>query len=99
MASATADLVLWTIILALFVVVAVVGLALARRIQQWARADQVAEPFTLQDLREMRERGEISEIEFEAMRAGLIGRILAPATPRESRDDPFDDAGPRTEQD
>lgn len=38
------------------------------------------EAFTLQDLREMRAAGQISESEFESMKAGLIGRLRTPAS-------------------
>ena len=56
---------------------AVLGLAgtyLAVKVKQWARREQAPEAFTLQDLREMRARCEISEAEFESLRAALLAR-------------------------
>lgn len=53
---------------------AIGGFFLARMVRSWARADATVETFTLQDLREMRTRGEISDAEFERMRAAIIGQ-------------------------
>ncbi|MCC6357968.1 MAG: SHOCT domain-containing protein [Phycisphaerales bacterium] len=41
------------------------------------------QPFTLQDLREMKARGEITEREYETMRAAIVGEMSArpPRTP------------------
>ncbi len=44
-------------------------------VRRWSRRDTPAEPFTVQDLRDMRARGEITEREYMAMRAALIGRM------------------------
>lgn len=59
----------------------IVGVVLAGAGVYWARLifnrsmgdTGATEPFTLQDLREMLKRGEITEAEFETMRAGIIG--------------------------
>jgi hypothetical protein len=52
------------------------GIAVVWASRRWLRsdADASAEPFTLQDLREMRERGEITPQEYDAMRAMIIGK-------------------------
>lgn len=55
-------------------VAAIVGLFVARAVRNWSRSQEAADPFTIQDLREMRERGEISQAEFESMRGAILGR-------------------------
>jgi uncharacterized membrane protein len=57
---------------------AFVGLYLVRRAaRRWAQRDDRAASFTMQDLRDMRARGEITEQEFAAMRATLVGQLDA----------------------
>lgn len=38
-----------------------------------------SQPFTLQDLREMKARGEINEREYETMRAAIVGEFSKPS--------------------
>jgi hypothetical protein len=56
-----------------------------------------SEPFTLQELREMRADGQISEREFESMKAVLIGRATAPkVTDKSTSRRPEADSGDRS---
>lgn len=58
------------------IILVIVGVVLAMVTRQWAtQDDELGEVFTLQDLREMRERGDISEVEFRSMRGELLGRF------------------------
>lgn len=54
------------------------GYLLVRHIRKRFSADADDSAFTLQNLREMRARGEITEREYESMRAGLLGTMAAP---------------------
>ncbi len=55
---------------------AIVGFLVARRVRSWSReADQAPAQFTLQDLRQMRDSGQISDMEYELMRAQVIGAV------------------------
>lgn len=67
---------LWVMVAA---VLAVAGLRAALALREWARREQRAEPFTLQDLRELRARQQISEAEFQALRAAVLGRGEPPS--------------------
>lgn len=60
-----------TVIAAAFVGVGLI--MLARRYFLGKDASDEGLPFTLQDLREMQSRGEITSVEFESMRAAIIG--------------------------
>ena len=53
------------------------GILAGRLVRKRLRSDQPTEPFTIQDLREMREREEITPQEYQAMRAAIIGRLKA----------------------
>lgn len=55
-------------------VAAAILLYTARAAKLWARAEDEpkGEPFTLQDLRELQKRGEITPAEFDAMRGQLL---------------------------
>lgn len=58
------------------IVVAGCGIYVALAVRRWARTDEpAAEPFTLQDLRDLRARGEITEREFQVLRAEMIGAV------------------------
>ncbi len=59
---------------------ALAGFYAALAIRRWAQRDEPAATFTIQDLREMRARGEITEHEFHAMRAALLARMEADQT-------------------
>lgn len=57
-------------------VIATVAVLLIRK--RLRRGDGVDDGFTLADLRAMREKGELSEREFKALRDAAIGRFTAP---------------------
>lgn len=60
-----------------FAVVAVASLAgfyLVAALRRWMQREARIESFTLQDLRDMRARGDISDHEFSAMRAALLAQ-------------------------
>lgn len=53
-------------------VAALVGFLVAVAVRRWAQRDTHVQTFTFQDLRDMRDRGDISDREFEAMRTALL---------------------------
>lgn len=60
-----------------FAVVAVASLAgfyLVVALRRWMQRETRVESFTLQDLRDMRARGDISDQEFSAMRAAMLAQ-------------------------
>jgi uncharacterized membrane protein len=61
----------------LVMLVAVAGMGgayAALRVRRWSRQEERRESFTLQELREMRARGEINEQEFLALRGQVLNR-------------------------
>ncbi len=73
---------------------AVGGIYLLKAVRKWAQREERAATFTIQDLRDMRARGQISEQEFAAMRAALLAQldVSRPASSPASR--PGGDGGP-----
>lgn len=70
-------------------IAAIGGFAVAARLRRWTTTEQPTEAFSMQDLREMRQRGQISDQEFETMRAAILGRRPREAPPPPSaRDSP-----------
>ena len=65
------------IVLILLAVGIVVGYVVVRRARAMTGDVETFEPFTLHDFRQMRDRGEITEVEYQAMRAALLGRMHA----------------------
>ncbi len=60
-----------------FAVVAVASLAgfyLVVALRRWMQREARVESFTLQDLRDMRARGDISDQEFSAMRSAMLAQ-------------------------
>ncbi len=57
---------------------AVGGIYLLMVVRKWAQREQRPATFTIQDLRDMRARGDISEQEFAAMRAALLAQLDVP---------------------
>ena len=51
------------------------GLYVVFALKRWLRRDESIQNFTLQELRELRERGELTSAEFEALRGELIARV------------------------
>ena len=72
-----ADILPWLIAIVVFVIVGGVMIYLIRR---WLRSDSGTDPigFTLQDLRELHARGEITDEEFAHAREQMIGRLKQP---------------------
>jgi uncharacterized membrane protein len=64
----------WLIVL---VVVVIVGGMLIYFVRKWMAGDASApaEGFTLQDLRDLHARGELTDEEFQNARAAMIGRV------------------------
>jgi hypothetical protein len=67
--------------------VLIAGLFIAAwAVTRWMRTrvtrDDESVPFTLEDLRRLREQGQISEIEFKTMRAAMLGLADRPAAQR-----------------
>jgi hypothetical protein len=54
------------------------GLLLALAIKRRLQRDELPEPFTLEDLRKLRANQDITEQEFVALRARLLGRTAWP---------------------
>ena len=59
--------------LMLAVVLAIGGLYMAKAMKRWSRKDESPEMFTLQDLRDMHTRNELTEQEYATLRAELLG--------------------------
>jgi hypothetical protein len=78
---------------------AVCGLYLAVAVRRWAQSEKPVGSFTLQDLRELRARGEISEQEFAALRTALLAEVQRapeaehPSSPPPAGAAPDDDDG------
>lgn len=72
-------------------VIGIAGAYFALAVRRWARSAPTAEAFTLQDLREMRERGELRPREYEALRARMFAR--AQDANAESKSDAGPDGG------
>lgn len=68
------QLLLWFLVV---VLLALGGFVAAMAVRRWAHREAAGENFTFQDLRELRMRGEISEREYTAMRAALLGKMDA----------------------
>lgn len=59
-------------------IAAVVGILVVRGLFIRMRQSEDSPPFTLQDLREMRDNGEISASEYQSMRQAMIGSVDRP---------------------
>jgi len=62
----------WFAIVAL---AAVGGIYLMMAVRRWSQREESPATFTIQDLRDMRDRGEISAAEFSAMRATILAQL------------------------
>ncbi len=58
-------------------ILATIALFVVRAVRRWTRDTPSSETFTMQDLRTMRASGQISEAEFQSMRALILGRYAA----------------------
>jgi uncharacterized membrane protein len=70
-------------IAALLVVGGILGVFWVRR---WLHREERYDQFSLHDLRELRARGEITETEFQRLRAALLGQL--DRSNAERKDDP-----------
>ena len=64
------------------------GILAARFAKKRWQTSTPREAFTIQDLREMYQRGEITTQEYEAMRATIIARVTASAPPAQGQPEP-----------
>ena len=83
-------------LIGLAVVISLAGLLVARWLMGWIQRDVPRDAFTLQDLREMRDRGDISETEFNTMRQEILAAYAGRGAQAGSdgADDPDSAAGP-----
>ena len=58
-------------------VLGLVGFYVIRSLRRWISREQPIQTFTIQDLREMRDRGDITDQEFVTMRARLLAQVRA----------------------
>ncbi|HOW70704.1 MAG TPA: hypothetical protein PKY77_08895 [Phycisphaerae bacterium] len=76
-ATRSSQIIVWGLILMGAVVVLFGGLWYYRR--RWLQADDKAEadrtPWTLDDLRQMRESGQINEVEYQTLRETMIAAL------------------------
>lgn len=75
------------------------GIYLLLAVRKWTQREQRTITFTIQDLRDMRARGEITEQEFAAMRATLLAQLDVPHSagapaPRPGADEKTAEDGP-----
>ena len=84
--------ILWYILIIGVIGVGVIllGVIAARLLKKRLNTTPPAEPFTIQDLREMRRRGEITEQECDAMRAATIARMTTSPALEERQPAPSD---------
>lgn len=81
--STLADIIITLgVLLGLLILGVVVSLVIRRRMLSDTRAEPTG--FTLQELREMRAEGRLSETEYEAARNAMIGRVRSKAHAEQS---------------
>ena len=66
----------------------IIGVVVARYFRKRLREDISVEAFTLQDLRELRAGGVITQREFETMRAAIIAKVATASRPTERQNGP-----------
>jgi hypothetical protein len=71
---ATSDILVWSIVLLLFVLVLFSAVAILRR-KLSPNEDFHGTGFTLSDLRQMHKKGQMSDAEFERAKAALLGSL------------------------
>jgi hypothetical protein len=75
----------WLGVLVLIIVVGGLGLWYYRR--RWMKGGDIpSAPWTFDDLRQMRERGDVTEDEYQVLRANILG-LAAPSEAKASRAD------------
>ena len=75
--------VLWIMLAA---ILGIGGVSVAVAVRRWSRREEPSTAFTLQDLREMRAQGEISEAEYATLRAALLGQVAADSAPTDMQE-------------
>ncbi len=83
--SAITSIAVWV---GIAVVLVLVGGLAVRRLRNWVRRDDSAGALTMQDLRDMRDRGQITPEEYEVMRQKLIARYSDSPAPAPHADEP-----------
>ncbi|MBX3395840.1 MAG: SHOCT domain-containing protein [Phycisphaerae bacterium] len=73
--TGSGDVLFWCVVLVALIVVLGVGLWFLRRSIWGTTSSAVEDGLTLQQLRELRDAGEISEAEFQALRRAMIDRF------------------------
>ena len=73
----------------LLVVLVVLGFVVVRIIKRRLQKDAPLDTFTLQDLRNLRAQGQLSDAEYERLRAMLIGQTAKPARPQRTSKSDF----------
>jgi hypothetical protein len=84
------------VMFAIVAALAIGGFLVAQLVKKWSRREEQAQNFTLQDLRELRARGQISDAEFTAMRAAILGKMgerALPAGPQRDEAPPASEEG------
>ncbi len=67
-----------------------IGILASRLLRKRLRNSRPTEVFTIQDLREMRRREDITQQEYETMRAAIIGRVADAPQPEPRKTSPID---------
>jgi hypothetical protein len=87
------DVVFWSgLFLAIAIIAVPAAIYAARACWRHLREQHATPAFTLQDLRDMRARGQISEQEFDAMRAAVLEQFAAAKSAEPSRGAQADDS-------
>lgn len=76
-----------------------IGMVAGRVVRKRLRSDEPTEAFTIQDLREMRTRGVITQQEYESMRAAIIGNLTGGPGSESPSPPPHDPGGERERPD
>lgn len=76
----------WIAALAAAALLAWVAAVFASRAIKQSMSAEAADPFTLQDLREMLASGQITETEFDTMRGAILGSFAQTLDPARNKD-------------
>ncbi len=80
-------------VLALAIVLIVGGYLAVMAVKRWTRGVETYQVFTLQDLRDMQARGEITATEYAKMRAAMLGKYAEEASGVEAPDEREEQTG------
>lgn len=88
------DVAPWLVVIVVLVVAGVVVIAMLRRLTRDLDGGAAGTAFTLQELRDMRDAGQLTADEFDRARAEIIGRFRRPeSTPDDQRRAAPDETG------